>query len=1345
MSDTLRRRLAGLLWLLPVVAATGQDNDREVLANGGFDVDADQDGRPDGWNVDPQRIVYREIVPFGRDYEIVSRPGEYVLATQDVRLVPGETYTVVIEARGSGGGTAGALIVHGETKPVTEMPLIWRQRVIEEYATYAATFQAPNPVARLYIYNVARVGEVAYRRVSLIRGTPDYPLVRDLSFGAEMDPAEPPAETPHHPWATPLAGGPIRTLFALYSFRSIREHVELANRIELDYDLLHTGVGGKDASSPTGRRAQQRLIANEYHLYVVANTLPEAFRIHIARAVEAGAGLVLCQNLGRATGLFDPQALEVVGPDHYLRRDLPWGLLPADLPREVRAGELGGGRVVWLDYPTETTRVWGIWPVLNTQEDYRTRTLHHWEYELAFLARCFAWAARREQDVRLSATADAGGVRATVDGAPADARLELTLRSGREVRFPGPDLAFAPVVAAAPTVAASWPEGFPAGGAVADLRLLDADGTVLYWGGVPIERPRPGAFAELEITPRRCARGDPVTVAASATAAGRIEASLSDAFGRVYARQAVDGDRARIVLDTSRSLSAGNKLFVRLVGADGLEWDSRWVDIFLPEVNREQAWDDFHVTAWGDGYHNPVISHTYNTMMRELGCNGKLASFPYGSIEDGLWPTQMSGAPGYFPSGGRRPDRSRAAGCISDPAFFERADEAWAKNIPPQTDYGIVAWAIGDEIELTSRHAVDEVDFSPLSLAAFRTWLQERYGDLAVLNRQWDTAYATWDAVMPAVTEEVRGSRNYAPFVDFRTFMTDEWVKALCHATERIRALDPGARVGHTNTFGSLPFNGVDYWKVCTLPGFDWGQEYSEAIKPQAQKAVYAFWRSFCPEDMPNLGWIGYDHRPEAVRYEPWWLAFHGSRGVSYFATNACDAERGTSWALIHPTQQYSAYSRAVQAALADLVAGCGKALMETVEVEPEVAILWSHPSLLASWCESTWEQPEPPDRPPFDAYGAYSRSAFNLRLALEELEIPYRYVAPQQVASDAGLLQRYKVIFLPATCAIDEVTLDALLAYKRAGGLVVGDINLLSYDEHGTPWRERRPLEELFGVAAAGPVVWQPTTLTVRVDQAVESLAAFGHQPLRATAAAESTGAHEDGTPAGFQTVDGAGMAYLLNTLFPADGRGALALLDALTKRAGVARPVQVEPLAEPEGTLGATACSVARRVNGPIELVGVIRDHRLAPRDETTPLAVRIRFGREAFVTDLRERRQLGRVAQLETTMEAGQARLYALLPYRVTGLELTAPERARAGEDLDVLARVVADGGVGRHVLHVELEAPDGTVKPCYRRNVAAPDGLWRERIPLGLNDPPGRWTLRVRDLIGAVETARAVEVK
>lgn len=1321
-----RTRTLAALWLIggllsPLVA---QD---EVLTNPGFDLDEDGNGLPDGWNTSAQQIHYREIVAFGKDWELVSKPGQYVLATQDLKLVKGETYTITVEAKGTPEAAAGALLVQGERRPEQEFPLIWRQAVRPEYRLYTRVFTAPNPVARLYLYNVTKVGEVCYRRVSLRRGTPDYPIIRDALFRDIDRPLGPPNPTPHEVWARPLAGGPLKVFFAVQSYRYARDYVELAQRLEMTHDVVQTTAA--EAVSPAGVDAQQRLVDGAYDAYWVGHLTPEPMQRTIVKHVRDGRGLVVFDNGGRpATGLFDWRTLPEAPPDHPLRRDLPWPLMRGDLLAEVRAGELGAGRVVYVQVRVDQGRVRGLIPRPLDQSDWERRTLRDWEYWYAFAGRCLAWAARRDHEVPLKVAADARGV--TVTGAlPAGAVAELRFRSGREIRFGEPDLSYA-AVPVRPGQAVSWPAGFPAGAAVADVLVRNAGGQVLAWAGLPCERPGAAPLAEAEVTPASVAPGGLVKLTARSPAAGRVEARLVDAYGRACAAQAAEvaaGGTVALELSTARTASAGNKLFVKLIGPGGRELDSRWWDVLVPELNRRQAWSDWQVTAWGEAVSHPSTSHQYNLLMRDLGLNAKFHSYPYGSVEDGLWPAYTSGARGFWPGDRRSPERFRPAGCLSDPAFYDKMAEGIALAVPPQKPYGIVAWAIGDEISLTNRHEVDEVDCAPASVAAYHAWLAKRYGTIAALNREWGTTHADFAAIVPAATGDVRGQDNFAPFVDFRTFMTDEWVRALTAAVSRIREADPDGRVGHTNTFGSLPFNGVDFYKICTIPGFDWGQEYSEAIKGQAQKAVFACWRSFCPEDFPNLGWIGYDRREVAAAYEPWWLAFHGSRGASYFATNACDLERNASWALIHPTLAYTRYSLAVKESLRDLVTGCGKALMVTKPPEPEVAILWSHPSMLASWCESHYDKPEPPDKPPFDSWGAYFRCALNLRLLLEDRGVDYRYLAPQQIAADRALLARYKAVILPATCALDRGTIDALKAYQQGGGLVLGDVNLLRYDEHGAPWRGASPLEELFGAKATGPVSWQETRLSLT---GVE-LAGFGWQPLQVTGGAAG-GRHADGQPCWIRSQRGQGGGLLLNTMLRYDDPAAPAVIQAVLETAGLARPVRVER----QGGTGLTGCSVTRRMDGQVELVGVIRDHRLVPKDETEPPPVTIHFGRAAYVSDLRERKSLGRIDRLTVPMAPGQARLYSLLPYQVAAVEVTVPEPPRVGQDLVFTARVRASAPPGRHVFRVELVAPDGSIPAAYARTLAADAGVLQDQLPLADNDPPGRWTLRVREVLTGV---------
>ena len=372
------------------------------------------------------------------------------------------------------------------------------------------------------------------------------------------------------------------------------------------------------------------------------------------------------------------------------------------------------------------------------------------------------------------------------------------------------------------------------------------------------------------------------------------------------------------------------------VMCDGREQDSGWIDLLVPAVGPRTAAEDFVATTWAPGMTHPALLAEFATRTRQLGLNSEFGSSLYAMSEHGL------PCGGYIgvPSGAFRCEKFSGNGvrpyCLSDPAVVAQFT-TWAKNTADkQQPYGMFAVGITDEAFLTSRHTRDEVCFCPHCQHRYRTWLESRYKTLGALNAQWGTSYAAWEDIRGARTEDVRGRSNFAPFVDFRTFMTDVWIDGCRAITAAYHQAAPQTPVGHTNTFGAEPFNGNDYWKLCTQVGFGWGQEYSEAIKAQGQKAIFDLWRSFVetpqsrkargsgrapgPDDLFfNYGWIGYDHREAAAHYEPWWLALHGSRGVSYYATNSMDPARGTSWCLVYPNLCLTGYSAAVAQALRDL------------------------------------------------------------------------------------------------------------------------------------------------------------------------------------------------------------------------------------------------------------------------------------------------------------------------------------------------------------------------------------------------------------------------------------------
>ena len=111
--------------LVLLLALGAEATDGELLKNPGFNEDADSNGKPDAWSISPDAALWREKAYLSKDYEIVSRPGAYVLATQPVRLKPGQRYTLILTLKGEAGGMGGALLLWGQERPTREMPIAW--------------------------------------------------------------------------------------------------------------------------------------------------------------------------------------------------------------------------------------------------------------------------------------------------------------------------------------------------------------------------------------------------------------------------------------------------------------------------------------------------------------------------------------------------------------------------------------------------------------------------------------------------------------------------------------------------------------------------------------------------------------------------------------------------------------------------------------------------------------------------------------------------------------------------------------------------------------------------------------------------------------------------------------------------------------------------------------------------------------------------------------------------------------------------------------------------------------------------------------------------------------------
>ncbi len=187
-------------------------------------------------------------------------------------------------------------------------------------------------------------------------------------------------------------------------------------------------------------------------------------------------------------------------------------------------------------------------------------------------------------------------------------------------------------------------------------------------------------------------------------------------------------------------------------------------------------------------------------------------------------------------------------------------------------------------------------------------------------------------------------------------------------------------------------------------------------------------------------------------------------------------------------------------------------------------------------------------------------------------------------------------------------------------------------------------------------------------------------------------------------------------------------------------------------------------RFADGPIQLMGVVQDYwkvgpawtveggletvayfKHGPSIWAESPAV-LTVGEARHLYDVRRGRYLGSTNRVEFALQPGRPELFALLPYEVTDLVLTAPKEGRPGEALELRVQVKSVGlKPGDHVVHVELADPSGRVVEADRYNLRTAAGDGRIRLPLAWNAAPGAWTVTARDSISGRSAQAVVNVK
>ena len=106
-------------------------------------------------------------------------------------------------------------------------------------------------------------------------------------------PSEDPPVTAHIPWANPRAGGPLEVLFLLGNDHNTREADELAQRLEMNYDVAFCHGFDGLLFALNDKEVRRKFSEREYDAVVVGMKVNDSIRPALMEYLADGGGVVL--------------------------------------------------------------------------------------------------------------------------------------------------------------------------------------------------------------------------------------------------------------------------------------------------------------------------------------------------------------------------------------------------------------------------------------------------------------------------------------------------------------------------------------------------------------------------------------------------------------------------------------------------------------------------------------------------------------------------------------------------------------------------------------------------------------------------------------------------------------------------------------------------------------------------------------------------------------------------------------------------------------------------------------------------------------------------------------------
>ena len=372
----------------------------------------------------------------------------------------------------------------------------------------------------------------------------------------------------------------------------------------------------------------------------------------------------------------------------------------------------------------------------------------------------------------------------------------------------------------------------------------------------------------------------------------------------------------------------------------------------------------------------------------------------------------------------------RQSWCPSSPVYRERSIRLTEKVAEHYAGHPALAlWHVSNELGCHNARC-----YCDASAAAFRTWLQARYGDVDTLNDAWGTQF--WSQLYTSF-EQVQPPRLAPTFpnpgqqLDFARFSSEELRGQLVAESEVLRRVTPDVPVT-TNFMVMGETRNMDYAAWAGDVDLVSNDHYllEGAAEPQLELAFSADLTRGIASGKPwmlmeqstsavNWGHVNRPKKAGELRRNSLAQVARGADAISYFQwrQSRAGAEKYHSAMVPHAGPESRVF-REVSALGADLAA-----------LEPVLgSTVSSDVALLFDW--DSWWSSELDSHPSQD---------FRYRqVALEWYESLWRRGVSVDVVPATTVLEGYRLLVVPALHLVTDAVADAVAAFAQNGGTVL-------------------------------------------------------------------------------------------------------------------------------------------------------------------------------------------------------------------------------------------------------------------------------------------------------------------